>query len=68
MPASSCPKCDHQSFELIYLTSGNAEMNLSAVQCERCGAVVGVMDDLSSVLSNIEERLKTIEQKLAGAS
>jgi len=64
MPASSCPKCDHQSFELIYLTSGNAELNLSAVQCERCGAIVGVLEDLSSILSGIEERLKAVEQRL----
>ena len=68
MPASSCPKCAHQSFELIYLASGTAETGLSAVQCERCGAIVGVLDDLSAVLSSIDERLKAIEQKLGEAS
>ena len=64
MPASSCPKCSYQSFELIYLTSGNSEMNIRAVQCEMCGAIVGVLDDLSSMLENIDERLKAVEQKL----
>jgi len=64
MPASSCPQCAHQSFELIYLTSGNAEMSIRAVQCERCGAIVGVLDDLSSKLESIDERLKALERKL----
>lgn len=68
MPASSCPKCAYQSFELIYLASGNAETGLSAVQCERCGAIVGVLDDLGSVLSSIDERLKAIERKLSEES
>jgi hypothetical protein len=68
MPASSCPKCDHQSFELIYLTSGNAEMSIRAVQCERCGAIVGVLDDLVSMLSNIDERLKAIERRMGDVS
>ena len=64
MPASSCPKCSYQSFELIYLTSGNSEMNIRAVQCEMCGAIVGVLDELSSIISSIDERLKAIERKL----
>lgn len=64
MPASSCPKCEYQSFELIYLTSGNAETSIRAVQCERCGAIVGVLDDFGSIFSGIEERLKAIERKL----
>jgi len=64
MPASSCPQCAHQSFELIYLTSGNAETSIRAVQCERCGAIVGVLDELSSKLESIDERLKALEQKL----
>ena len=68
MPASSCPKCDYQSFELIYLTSGNSEMSISAVQCERCGAIVGVLDDLSSILNGIDERLKAVERKLGDMS
>ena len=64
MPASSCPKCSYQSFELIYLTSGNSEMNIRAVQCEMCGAIVGVLDELSSTISSIDERLKAIERRL----
>jgi len=65
MPASSCPKCEHLSFELVYLTSGNSEMSIRAVQCERCGAIVGVLDDLSSLLENIDLRLKALERKLS---
>jgi transcription initiation factor IIE alpha subunit len=49
---------------LIYLTSGNAEMSIRAVQCERCGAIVGVLDELSSKLESIDERLKALERKL----
>ncbi|MDT4955048.1 MAG: hypothetical protein QOJ02_3186 [Acidobacteriota bacterium] len=65
MPAaSSCPKCGHHSFELMYLTSGSPKTTISAVQCESCGAIVGVLDDLSEKLARIEKRLKAIEQKL----
>jgi uncharacterized Zn finger protein len=65
MPAaSSCPKCGQHSFELTYLTSGNPRTNISAVQCENCGAIVGVLDDLGKTLASVERRLKAIEQKL----
>jgi transcription elongation factor Elf1 len=65
MPAvSSCPKCGYHSFELTYLTSGNPKTTISAVQCESCGAIVGVSDDLSEILASIDKRLKAIEQKL----
>ncbi|MDT5063472.1 MAG: hypothetical protein QOH63_3931 [Acidobacteriota bacterium] len=65
MPAaSSCPKCGHHSFELTYLTSGSPKTTISAVQCESCGAIVGVLDDLSEKLARIEKRLKAIEQNL----
>ncbi|HEX8890369.1 MAG TPA: hypothetical protein VF779_14545 [Pyrinomonadaceae bacterium] len=39
-------------------------MSIRAVQCERCGAIVGVLDDLSSKLESIDERLKALERKL----
>jgi transcription elongation factor Elf1 len=61
---SSCPKCGHHSFELTYLTSGNPKTTISAVQCESCGAIVGVLDDLSEMLATIEKRLKVVEQQL----
>jgi transcription elongation factor Elf1 len=65
MPAaSSCPKCGHHSFELTYLTSGSPKTTIRAVQCESCGAIVGVLDDLSEILARIEKRLKAIEQNL----
>ena len=65
MPSvSTCSKCGHHSFELTYLTSGNPKTTISAVQCENCGAIVGVLDDLSETFASIEKRLKAIEQKL----
>jgi uncharacterized Zn finger protein len=65
MPAAStCPKCGQHSFELTYLTSGNPKTNISAVQCENCGAIVGVLDDLGKIIASMEKRLKAIEQKL----
>jgi transcription elongation factor Elf1 len=65
MPAaSSCPRCGQHSFELMYLTSGDPKTNISAVQCENCGAIVGVLDDLGKTLASIERRLKAIEEKL----
>lgn len=64
MPASACPKCGFNSFELTYLTSGDPNTNVRAVQCESCGTIVGVMDDLDSILSKIERRLEALEKKL----
>jgi transcription initiation factor IIE alpha subunit len=48
----------------MYLTSGSPKTTISAVQCESCGAIVGVLDDLSEILASIEKRLKAVEQKL----
>jgi uncharacterized Zn finger protein len=64
MPASTCPKCGFNSFELTFLTSGDPNTNVRAVQCESCGTIVGVMDDLESILSSLEKRLKAVEKKL----
>ena len=64
MPASSCPNCSHRSFELTYLTSADSETTISAVQCESCGVVVGVLGDNGPILSSIEEKLKALEEKV----
>jgi hypothetical protein len=48
----------------MYLTSGDPKTSISAVQCENCGAIVGVLDDLGKTLARIERRLKAIEEKL----
>ena len=64
MPASTCPKCGNQSFELTYLTSTDPGAGVRAVQCEACGTIVGVMDDLDSTLAKIETRLAALETKL----
>jgi hypothetical protein len=48
----------------MYLTSGDPKTSISAVQCESCGAIVGVLDDLGKTLASIERRLKAIEEKL----
>src|SRR5215210_1588444 len=47
MPASTCPTCGFDSFELAYLISPELKANeaVRAVQCERCGTVVGVLED-----------------------
>jgi uncharacterized Zn finger protein len=64
MPESTCSKCGNQSFELIDLRSTDTKTTIQAVQCESCGTIVGVVEDLSANLTEIERRLKSLEVKL----
>jgi predicted nucleic-acid-binding Zn-ribbon protein len=64
MPSSTCFKCGNQSFELTYLTSTDSNTTVRVVQCEYCGAVAGVLDDIATTLSEIDTILKAIEEKL----
>ena len=66
MHASACAVCGFDSFELTYLTSTDAKTpeTVRAVQCQRCGTIVGVMDDHRETLASIEKRLSAIERKL----
>jgi transcription elongation factor Elf1 len=65
MPASTCPKCSHHSFELAVLVSTDSKQTVSAVQCEKCGTIVGVLEDTGPILSKIEKRLRALERKLS---
>lgn len=66
MPASACPTCGFDSFELAYLISPELKANetVRAVQCERCGTIVGVLEDHSEILASMEKRLKALERRL----
>lgn len=64
MASSTCSKCGYQSFELTYLTSADSKISVQIVQCEFCGAIAGALGDLGTSLSEIENLLKAIEEKL----
>ena len=68
MATSTCPKCDHEFFEMEEAEplGRGTKFRLHLVQCARCGAVVGVIDyvDLATTVQKINERLEDMEHKL----
>lgn len=66
MALSSCPKCGHDSFEMVEVQPGNWRFKIMFVQCKACGAVVGTMDyfNLSTLIHEMEERVELIISKL----
>jgi len=56
---SKCPKCDNGSFEVVENEPRLSNFKLLFVQCDKCGAVAGVLD-----YHNIGETLKIIMDKL----
>jgi hypothetical protein len=59
MAIPTCPKCSNTSFEMVEFTPRNSTFKLNSIQCESCGAVVGVMD-----YCNIGGMLETLAAKL----
>jgi hypothetical protein len=49
---------------LAVLVSTDSKQTVSAVQCEKCGTIVGVLEDTGLILSKIEKRLRVLERKL----
>jgi len=44
MATSNCLRCENTTFEVQVLDLQRADFKHLCVQCERCGAVVGVLD------------------------
>jgi uncharacterized protein YbaR (Trm112 family) len=58
----TCPKCDGHFFELQITSSARSAFQLSFIQCNSCGAVVGVMDamNIGAMLEWQNEAIKRI--------
>lgn len=44
MAISTCPKCDNTCFEIVEHSPIGSNFKLMFIQCNQCGAVVGVTD------------------------
>lgn len=59
MPKSSCPKCGKETFELVEHTPKKSNYKVHFIQCEGCGAVVGVLP-----FFNANQQINNLEQKI----
>ena len=59
MAESTCPKCDNTMFECVEADIIDLRFKHYFVQCNACGAVVGVLDyyNLGDLLYKIAEKL-----------
>jgi len=59
MAISTCPKCSNSTFEMKEYSPRGSDFKYSFIQCDACGAVVGVTD-----FYNIGGMLETLAKKL----
>jgi predicted nucleic-acid-binding Zn-ribbon protein len=50
MATSICPRCGNSSFEIKPSKINGAKIQLSFIQCDSCGAVVGVLESYSAAI------------------
>ena len=57
MAISKCAKCDNTVFEMVEKEPIGANFKIMFIQCNRCGAVVGVQDyyNLGGMLNTIKK-------------
>ena len=63
MAISACPKCDNTFFELAENSPIGSNFKFMFIQCNSCGAVVGVTDyyNIGETLTEIKQRLDMIQ-------
>jgi len=61
MAVSTCPKCGANEFEVVEKQPHNFKTSLYFVQCEECGAVVGVID---THYYKVEDRFEQVRSKI----
>ncbi len=59
MAYSTCPKCDNTTFEMEEITPSGSNFKYNAIQCDMCGAVVGIVD-----YDNIGQMIEDLAKKL----
>jgi translation initiation factor 2 beta subunit (eIF-2beta)/eIF-5 len=59
MAISKCSKCNNTAFEMVEKEIIGANFKIMFIQCNRCGAVVGVQDyyNLGAMLNTIKKHL-----------
>ena len=59
MAYSTCPKCTNSRFEIVENEPTGSNFKLMFVQCNSCGAVVGVTDyyNVGALLQEIKKHL-----------
>jgi hypothetical protein len=69
MNKPNCPRCENATFEMQLLDIQRADFKHMCVSCERCGAVVGVLDcyNIGDMLLAQNRALRAIAEK-AGVS
>ncbi len=62
MAQSSCVKCASTSFEIKELKVSGSNFRLYAVQCSRCGGVVGIQEfsNITAMLASQNKAIKAI--------
>jgi predicted nucleic-acid-binding Zn-ribbon protein len=60
MAASKCPSCENKSFEMQEIQPSGSKWKYQAVQCSKCGSVVGVVEyfNVSALVSRIIDHFK----------
>jgi hypothetical protein len=59
MATPVCPKCGNTTFENNIIQPKNSNYKLTAINCDSCGAIIGVLDYF-----NIGGMLQTLARKL----
>jgi len=54
-----CPKCDNGVFAATVIEPVDSNFKLTAIHCNKCGAVIGIQD-----FYNVGARLNTLAKKL----
>jgi|GEM_PF-746705 len=57
---SSCVKCGNKQFEATQITTINTKVAYTSIQCNSCGAVVGISDivSLNNVLAILQKAIQ----------
>jgi hypothetical protein len=76
MAASQCLKCGNAHFEAVDIEPDNVSVDLLAIQCAACGAVVGIVenevvsDTIGTMLGNHEgeigKKFDDLKTRLSG--
>ena len=65
MSHSKCARCDNTTFEMVENTPEGSKYQLTFIQCEQCGTVVGVQsnENIPALLHFMKDMLVEMMQK-----
>jgi hypothetical protein len=65
MAESACPKCSGTHFECVSIEPDNLRVEVSAIQCTSCGAIVGILED-EIISEAVCAQIDTLDADIAG--